>query len=1317
MTLNITVMNFFLFIKWCPTHGQGLLRYADITAVAPPLINNTNQMPSVQEIQIFQRRHFISSQEGTPVAQVAFILVGPNSYYRVAIFDYRTQSAYLLGRHYQATSRAGPQQSWKDWHGPSYWMCIAMLHGWPYGDIATVQVQEYSWFPDQLSTFDCGPFACFILAHLLETGLIYNQDGSLHRPNIPCGHAIRLEMFELVKLSCRKAGHHYLYLQGQPQALMDWDPTDHVSSETIENIWENPTLSRTHQTIITQLATMLYNCPSCKSSKVPGQKQRGAEEEILTLDSNPEDDHPINNRVQRDQILQQLPMLPESHSLTDTQLHHPSKWLPFDGRFDNYYGGPTLESMHPIMDAGQIWSSSSNTWISGLGSTSLFRDYGYRILPSFHQMFWLGPPMNTLDHILKIGVSDTYDPTMQLGYWRTQRNSLSRSTMFLDTVIPSDARIMSPTEMLQDVQQHQSEKTGVYETLFVYGADLFQPEKRIVLDLELDGCHPKKITISVDIDSYIWVTNDFHSAGSIGIYLAPVIDKQAPIHKHNHIYVDILMPQGAEDQGLDGTQRTEWWTKSVPLSSIPHVPFGMLSTGNHTSNLYICFPRMIHNHVNSSRRVTRVPLDVIDLFWNQVVLPSISQEASNSSRPYMETTVDEMRYKQRKGLHSQPGNQRPKAIPLSQTAFKQLQKNMRSKVNSGEMLASYGSFFFVLEGKGIKLWTKDGQDNLHASPYEALKENFSNLDWEYMMDQTHGALYLDVGVSFNPIDNCVGLWRLDALKASFQAGGFRTGTTHHTSTLGRYGGIQAEMLLKHSRPSQICFRSAYQLCYEAIRPNNNAPNFISDQEAYKVTEQYLKECRWTHDIYATHPPKRAYGCRDEYRMSGQAALEVLPRLKEKVSIFSIWPRGSKSLLMDNGQAEAFLQSRPILWIPSQIWFDLMASRIEGLKRAQKALKKENPPNYGTKTSILCHLIRCLYSTPIVMDPYLRQSLKDLEAERFCDRFGMLFLYDMDEQIVKEDSSEVRKIMGANVKVRRKVLAPSNPFTSSEDWPLGPTPSWKDVSRLIEDQPERLIRPWVYDPIWDLGDLNAGLFFVQFTREFWLQLSQAQTTNAFADTMVINPRICDNLKEAMACWSLDHVNTWILSVKFQASSAGLEGDIPGRHHLSFAQRRTTFFPAQNTIPGLPISSKWRIYWTDGYIARYHQLCLQLSTAQLQHFHDKLDMLFANIQCLPDVNKPTSKTPGSTWTLAHDCNSIKMVTNPHFYRLQKIGIQTRAAKRPTTTKRPQDFHVQVLQMQGLDPKRNRASKHLRKPQVDRRSTRTKQARKPPTRPIKV
>ncbi|KAG2062490.1 hypothetical protein BDR04DRAFT_1165132 [Suillus decipiens] len=91
-------------------------------------------------------------------------------------------------------------------------------------------------------------------------------------------------------------------------------------------------------------------------------------------------------------------------------------------------------------------------------------------------------------------------------------------------------------------------------------------------------------------------------------------------------------------------------------------------------------------------------------------------------------------------------------------------------------LSMYGCPLFILEGKGIKLLTKDGQRGCFSGPEEALCCNLPDLDWPYMINWRHGELLVDVGISFTPYSPdvpVVGVWRLDALEASFGAGGYK----------------------------------------------------------------------------------------------------------------------------------------------------------------------------------------------------------------------------------------------------------------------------------------------------------------------------------------------------------------------------------------------------------------------------------------------------------------------------------------------------------------------------------------------------------------
>jgi hypothetical protein len=125
---------------------------------------------------------------------------------------------------------------------------------------------------------------------------------------------------------------------------------------------------------------------------------------------------------------------------------------------------------------------------------------------------------------------------------------------------------------------------------------------------------------------------------------------------------------------------------------------------------------------------------------------------------------------------------------------------------SGRLLCQYGTFFFVMEAKGIKLYTQVNPGSGNA--WENFITQFPQLDMDYMMNQANGQLVVNVGVSVNPRQGeqaMVGLWRLDALEATFGAGSFNQGNMHHTNTLGRYGALQANMASGRMRRMHILY--------------------------------------------------------------------------------------------------------------------------------------------------------------------------------------------------------------------------------------------------------------------------------------------------------------------------------------------------------------------------------------------------------------------------------------------------------------------------------------------------------------------------------
>ena len=122
--------------------------------------------------------------------------------------------------------------------------------------------------------------------------------------------------------------------------------------------------------------------------------------------------------------------------------------------------------------------------------------------------------------------------------------------------------MMSAKEMLEYVDEvprlPQPCRKGL--DMFVCGClpCLEEEEKYVCLDFEKDGQEfdENQINISINIDSIIWTTRHFVWKTSIGVYMMPVYDGKPGIDKHNHIYVNILIPQLGFDQQAGG-QHTE----------------------------------------------------------------------------------------------------------------------------------------------------------------------------------------------------------------------------------------------------------------------------------------------------------------------------------------------------------------------------------------------------------------------------------------------------------------------------------------------------------------------------------------------------------------------------------------------------------------------------------------------------------------------------------------------------------------------------------------------------------------------------------------
>ena len=182
-----------------------------------------------------------------------------------------------------------------------------------------------------------------------------------------------------------------------------------------------------------------------------------------------------------------------------------------------------------------------------------------------------------------------------------------------------------------------------------------------------------------------------------------------------------------------------------------------------------------------------------------------------------------------------------------------------------------------------------------------------------------------------------------------------------------------------------------------------------------------------------------------------------------------------------------------------MWFEFQARCIRALQMVQMSLKELGSHNLGILTGIVCHMIRCTSSTPIILDYHVRESMGLLQFSRVCERLGMFFLYDLDlqraphlKEVQQYDDLEVLKLMEAKLsKPDGRPAWPKLPMENeAERFPIGNMPTWSRLTKTIRDQPWLIMRAWTWTP--ELSHLDPVIekLFVLFTCQLWMQMEDA-----------------------------------------------------------------------------------------------------------------------------------------------------------------------------------------------------------------------------------
>jgi hypothetical protein len=562
-------------------------------------------------------------------------------------------------------------------------------------------------------------------------------------------------------------------------------------------------------------------------------------------------------------------------------------FLKHDPQFDNYKDSPMEDALLPYPEECGYGVPE----FSMVDRHRTFVDYGFRVFARFAHLFYWAAPVMVPDHICPVGTASDYTPSSCVQ--RTPPPSfLSRVFSGGDTIrsvgtatstTVEDFVVMGAQEILEAAGSDVSSRAC--HEIFVRGRHPVSG-KFIKVDLERDHVPQTvengNLKISEEIDSFIFVGQRIRVLKAVKLYVTVAISKDPPIRIHNHVYVNLRLPPSLKERLRDDFSFDE---KEFRLYQIPHMYFADLGDGVY---VYIFFPRATHHKWSSRFKDGCISYVDQHFFLDRVALPALRANVSANELSRYGYDAEGFNQKTTTQTYTTGNKGTPKGLLVKPEVFHAIQESMRQIVNDDldGSLAPYGSFFFAMEAKGIGL--ASSVDNMDLSspgqPLENLINQFSKIDFDFLMDRNNGESYFDIALGIHPVTPLVGFMRLDALEASFGAAGFLCGKQFPLNTFGYYGSMQAEMARGRREQTHIVHRSSYLSFYNLARNFDNRPWGPPLDEAYHCSQHYRDIWRSRMDQYQKMESKQqGYGVRDEYRVGGLAVRPFLNAATEKVN--------------------------------------------------------------------------------------------------------------------------------------------------------------------------------------------------------------------------------------------------------------------------------------------------------------------------------------------------------------------------------------------------------------------------------------------------
>ncbi len=142
---------------------------------------------------IFTTGFLPAGEVSCPLVPVVYITNIDGNHFFTIIFDPAKGTIYIVGKHYNQSSRILQQNDWQSWQGNHIWDTVCKFMGWDHTEIGPIQLYFIDW---KQNGYDCGPIACQVALHIIENGVDSDMSSFWSEKKFPCCHLLRIKIAE-----------------------------------------------------------------------------------------------------------------------------------------------------------------------------------------------------------------------------------------------------------------------------------------------------------------------------------------------------------------------------------------------------------------------------------------------------------------------------------------------------------------------------------------------------------------------------------------------------------------------------------------------------------------------------------------------------------------------------------------------------------------------------------------------------------------------------------------------------------------------------------------------------------------------------------------------------------------------------------------------------------------------------------------------------------------------------------------------------------------------------------------------------------------